>query len=179
MNRSEWAEYDLREVGTFVGGATPSTTKAEYWDGDIPWTTSKSLGTKIALTTGERKITRSGLDNSSTSIVPAESLLIGTRVGVGKVVVTKIPIAINQDLTGLIVNRDRFDPTFVAFSLRSTKPQEEFTRRARGTTIRGLPREELATIRITAPSLEQQRLIGALLQSLEECIGAQREFFEL
>lgn len=163
----------LRDIGTMVGGATPSTSVPEYWNGVIPWTTSKAIGDSIVLAKGERQITELGLKESSTSLIPKGQLLIGTRVGVGKAAVTGTDIAISQDLTGLIVNTDRFDPVFVAFALREPSAQAEFVAYARGTTIKGIPREDLAAIELPAPPLDVQKAIAAVLSQAQKAIEAQ------
>ena len=38
-----WKTYKLSEIGTVVGGATPSTSVSSYYGGDIPWLTPKDL----------------------------------------------------------------------------------------------------------------------------------------
>lgn len=170
MSETTWTRYRLSQIGGLVGGATPSTSVAKYWDGEIAWTTSKRLADPVILTSGERFITQLGLENSSTTLIPPDNLLIGTRVGVGKVVVTGLPIAVNQDLTGLILDHARFDPVFVAYSLRTDEVQREFASKARGTTIKGIPRQDVGSITIAAPDLATQRRIGALLQAVQRTV---------
>ena len=165
---SEWRRYRLGEVGTLVGGATPSTTVPEYWNGDIEWTTSRLLGKTVTLHKGERRVTRHGLDNSSSTLVPPGNLLVGTRVGVGKVSVTGVPIAISQDLTGILVDESRFDARYLAFYLKTSWVQADLVQRARGVTIKGVPREDLATIEVAAPPLAVQRRIAAILDQAAE-----------
>lgn len=90
-----WEVKCINEIsGKLLGGGTPSTKISEYWNGNIHWTTSKRLGEQIYLFDGEKKITEQGVDNSSTSLIPKNNLLISTRVSVGKVVVNKEDIAI-------------------------------------------------------------------------------------
>lgn len=185
MSLSEWRRYRLAEVGEFVGGATPSTSVPEYWNGDIEWTTSRLLGKSVTLSKGERRITRLGLEKSSSTLVPSGSLLVGTRVGVGKVAVTGIPVAINQDLTGILVDPLRFDARFLAFHLMTSRVQTELGRRARGVTIKGVPREDLASIEVAAPSIVEQRAIAALLDDVaaaatreERLVGTTRELMQ-
>jgi type I restriction enzyme S subunit len=55
----------------------------------------------IHLSSGERGITQKGLEESSTHLIPKDNLLIGTRVGVGKVTINDLDMAISQDLTGM------------------------------------------------------------------------------
>lgn len=165
-----WTAHTIGEVGKVVGGATPSTGIASYWNGNIPWTTSKKLGGSIVLSEGERHITEEGLNNSSTNLVPQGNLLIATRVGVGKVAVNATPMAISQDLTGIVVDQAQFDPLFVAFCLSQPSIQAEFQRRARGVTIKGIPRDDLETIEFMAPAREEQRRIGLCLLEMDQAL---------
>ncbi len=112
-----WTETKLGEIAkAMFSGGTPSTRKPEYWQGDIPWLTSKSLSESIYLTAGERLISEEAVRESATQVVPAGNLIFATRVGVGKVVVTKIDVAISQDGTGIIIDPAEVDPTYLAFS---------------------------------------------------------------
>ena len=41
-----WAWERLSNLASFSGGKTPSTSRSEYWDGDILWVTSKDMKSK-------------------------------------------------------------------------------------------------------------------------------------
>ena len=60
-----WKKYKLSEIGSVVGGATPSTTVDAYYNGDIPWLTPKDLSNfhERYIERGERNITKSGLNS--------------------------------------------------------------------------------------------------------------------
>ena len=95
----EWFETTYRDIGDFLGGGTPSTKEPDFWNGNIDWTTSRRINDSIYISNGEKKITKSGLNHSSTNLVPRGNLLIATRVGVGKVAINTVDMAISQDLT--------------------------------------------------------------------------------
>ena len=98
----EWEVVRLKEITLdLIGGGTPSTSQSQYWNGHIPWMTSANL-TDRTIMRGMRNITEKGLQNSATNLVPKGSLLISTRVGIGKVGIAGIDVAISQDLTGLV-----------------------------------------------------------------------------
>ena len=138
-----WMPTSFRDIGMFYGGGTPSTINLEYWNGPIQWTTSKRLGDAPYLDQGERTISDRALKESSTTLIPAGNLLIGTRVGIGKIVVNRIDIAISQDLTGVIVDKSKYLPEFVAYQTREQRLQEYFQKQKRGVTIQGISRDDL------------------------------------
>jgi type I restriction enzyme, S subunit len=66
---SEWREEPLSEIIQLIGGGTPKTSVPEYWNGEIPWLSvvDFNAGKKYVFDT-EKKITKSGLANSSTKL---------------------------------------------------------------------------------------------------------------
>jgi type I restriction enzyme S subunit len=169
----EWEVVPLKEVGVeFFGGGTPSTKKSEYWGGNIPWTTSAYFD-GLYLTKGAKSITSKGLENSSSNLVPKGNLLIGTRVGVGKVAINLIDVAISQDLTAMIINKTKVFPEFLAYTLMTKRTQYFFSSGARGVTIKGIPRDDLIQIPIALPPLPEQRAIAHVLSTLQRAVEEQ------
>ena len=165
-----WDVVRLGEVGVeFFGGGTPSTKKPEYWNGDIPWTTSAHIN-GLYLQRGAKNITHEGLSNSASRLVLKNNLLIGTRVGVGKVAINLIDVAISQDLTGMIVDKEKANLEFLAYALSSDIIQDIFHSCTRGTTIKGIPRDDLIQIPTPLPPLPEQQEIARILSTVDKKI---------
>ena len=94
-----WEVKTLGDVVDVVGGATPSTKVAEYWDGGAHcWATPKdlsNLSSPVLLDT-ERKITDAGLDKISSGLLPPGTLLLSSRAPIGYLAISEAPVAINQ-----------------------------------------------------------------------------------
>ncbi len=164
----EWAVMRLEDVAEkFIGGGTPSTSKEEYWNGEIHWTTSKKIN-GIYLLDGEKKITKRGLEESSAHLIPKDNLVIGTRVGVGKIAINKVDIAISQDLTGAFIDKEKYALEFLAYQICTKEIQNIFKGRARGTTIKGIPRDDLKKIPLKIPPLPEQHRIAAVLSAVQD-----------
>jgi len=160
---SNWEVDPLSKIASsFIGGGTPSTKHPEYWGGDIHWTTSKCMNS-FYLSSGEKTITKKGLDESSTHLIPKGNLIFGTRVGVGKIAINKIDMAISQDLTGVIIDKEMYSPEFIAFQTMHPRIQSYFENRTRGTTIKGIPRSDLEQIKYYIPPLPEQKMIASAL----------------
>ena len=101
---------DLVEI---VGGGTPSRSVPEFWNGGIPWATVKDM-TSVELSETQEFISDKGVSTSATRIVPAGSVKMATRMGLGKVAINKIDLAINQDLKALKCNGN-LDPKFLLY----------------------------------------------------------------
>ncbi|GAB5603517.1 restriction endonuclease subunit S [Thermus sp. FJN-A] len=171
---AHWGVVRLEQVTvrSFSGG-TPSTANPSYWGGHIPWITSAIIGEDdVSLRKFQRTITEEGLNNSSASVAPADSLLVGTRVGVGKAAVALFDVAINQDLTALILNEEAH-PYFLAYLLKMWGYKSWFENNKRGATIKGIPRDELLKLLIPLPPLPEQREIARILRAVDEKIQAE------
>lgn len=172
-----WDVVRLGEVADkFLGGGTPSTSKKEYWNGDIEWTTSKRINNNegIYLWNGEKKITQIGLENSSTHLIPKDNLIIGTRVGVGKVAINRVNMAISQDLTGVFIDENKYNLEFLAYRISSNDVQQIFLGCTRGTTIKGISRDDLKKILISCPPLPEQQKIASILSSVDAKLEAEQ-----
>ena len=101
----EWEEKKLGTLGIFKGGGTPSTSNKKYWEGDIPWISSSDLIDKnIHNININRFINKTSIKESATKIIPANSILFVSRVGVGKLAISKSALCTSQDFTNLILN---------------------------------------------------------------------------
>jgi type I restriction enzyme S subunit len=176
---SEWREATFGEIATgFLSGGTPDTSQTDFWDGHIPWITSKWLGKKLELTDGEKFISEEAVTRSASKIVPKDSIIFATRVGVGKVGINRIDLAINQDLAGVLINTEEYDINFLAYQLGVDSIQQYVAMNKRGATIKGITRECLEQIRMKLPPLEEQKAISYILSTIQRAINAQERIIQ-
>jgi len=172
----EWEVLSLEEVTVdLIGGGTPSTSQPEYWDGDIPWMTSANLIDRVVIR-GMRNITEKGLKNSATNVVPKGSLLISTRVGIGKVGIAEIDVAISQDLTGLVPDKDKADVEYLYWAILNKSSQ--LSGLSQGSTVKGLTREYVRNLKLPLPPLAEQKKIAEILSTLDQAIERVNEAIE-
>ena len=99
---ADWKVVPLGDVlSNIIGGGTPSRNDLSYWGGDIPWLTVKDMRSRRPAAAQEHITTRA-VAESATSIIPPDTVITATRVGLGKVVRVPYAAAINQDLKALI-----------------------------------------------------------------------------
>jgi type I restriction enzyme S subunit len=169
----EWEAVRVEAISLdLIGGGTPSTSNPSYWNGEVAWMTSAHINDR-EIKTGQRYITKEGLQNSATSVVPEGNLVVATRVGIGKAAINKIDIAISQDLTGIIINKNRSIPDFVYWFLVNNK--NKLKSLAQGSTIKGILREGLGNLRLPLPPLPEQKRITAILTTLDKRLQLLRE----
>ncbi|MGS6024528.1 restriction endonuclease subunit S [Limosilactobacillus fermentum] len=100
-------EFTINDIGTVAGGGTPSKKIISYWNGTIPWLSPKDLSNKprIFTSSGENYITQQGLDNSSTKLLPRNTVLFSSRAPIGYLSIAKNRIATNQGFKSVIPNK--------------------------------------------------------------------------
>jgi len=154
-----------------VGGGTPSKKKPEYWNGDIPWASVKDFKSKNLADTVD-KITKEGLENSSSKLVEKGNLIIATRMAVGKAVMTEIDVAINQDLKAVYTSGD-LDTKYLQYFFDSQT--DYFERTGKGATVKGIKIGDIQNLEIPLPSLSEQKAIVAKLDRAQRLIDIDRE----
>ena len=163
-----WEQRKLEELASkFTGGGTPNTSNPNYWNGEIPWIQSSDLKEDDVLSlTVKKHISQEGLKNSATKIVPKNSLVIVTRVGVGKLVVNTQEITTSQDFLSL--SGIKGDSRFLAYSLYSLL--KKITRRVQGTSIKGITKTDFLKETILVPALEEQEKISSCMVEVDKLI---------
>lgn len=164
MEITAWKSRPLSELADdFVNGGTPSTSVPGYWNGQIPWLTGADIkGFRVS--NGRKHVTNLGLENSSTHLVPENTVLLVTRTSVGKVAVAMNPLCFSQDITG-IKCRAMIRPAYLARFLSSI--QELLISRVRGSTIKGLARRDFDEIEVPVPPLDVQERIEAAFDKVD------------
>ena len=172
----EWECVDVEYVSDkLLSGGTPSTIIPEYWEGNIPWTKGAVLTTNITIK-GERLISELGLKNSSTSIIPKDNLLVVSRVSIGNVSINKIDIAINQDITAVILNKTICLTEFLYWNLLQTL--SILVSFSQGTTIQGFTRKDLSSHKVLLPPLPEQQQIASILSNVDSLIESTSKIIE-
>ena len=166
------ATMPLRELVTFRSGGTPSKSIPEYYSGDIPWITGADIddGGRISPRAALRPQQSPG---PAANEIAAGTVLLVTRTSVGKTAIAPFPLAFSQDLTALQPNPDALDSEYLRHFLRASATL--LVDRARGATIKGVTREDVASLRIPVPSLEEQRRIAEVLDQADELRTKRRQ----
>jgi type I restriction enzyme S subunit len=146
-----------------IGGGTPSKAVEEYWGGEIPWISVKDLKADYLNRTVD-SITQLGVNNSATNIIPANSLIVATRMAVGKAVITQMDAAINQDLKAIQITGP-IDKKYLFYVFKNKK--RHFENIATGATVKGIKIGAITDLKIPLPPLPQQKKIAAILDAAD------------
>ena len=175
--RYSWEQRKVGEIPEKTyGGGTPSTNNAEYWCGNIPWLQSSDITDgKLYDVTPKKFISKSGLNCSAAQLVPANSIAIITRVGVGKLAFLPFSYTTSQDF--LSMSQLKTEPNFTVYACYK-KLQSELNS-VQGTSIKGITKDELLAKEISIPSYDEQVKIGAYFKQLDNLITLHQRKLEL
>lgn len=166
----EWKEVTLSELGTIVGGATPSTKITSFYDGNIPWLTPKDLSVNDNkyIFRGERNITEEGFKSCSCKMLPKGSILFSSRAPIGYVAIAANDMCTNQGFKSVIPN-DETDSEFLYYLLKYNK--NNIASQGSGTTFAEVSGKTMKEIEVVVPKeKDDQRRIASILSSLDRKI---------
>lgn len=166
----EWKECKLTEIMDLIGGGTPKTSNPDYWDGDIPWISVKDFnGERRYVGDTEKKITKLGLENSSTKILSKGDIIISARGTVGELAIIPSDMAFNQSCYGLRA-KDFVDSCFLYYLLKQSV--NILKHNTHGSVFDTITRETFENISVKLPPLPipTQQKIAAILSSLDDKI---------
>ena len=170
----EWEKTKIRDItDNIVSGGTPSTFVSEYWNGNIPWMNSSELHLKRVYSVAGR-ITKNGMSDSATSLIPKECVLIGLA-GQGKtrgtVAINYFPLCTNQSIAAIFPTPKKFVAEYLYQYLDSK--YTELRELSTGDGGRGgLNLRIIGDFEILLPPLQEQRRIAAVLSDTDALITA-------
>lgn len=177
---SEWTVGTISNLGTVVGGSTPSKAKPEYYtEAAIAWITPKDLSVNKSkfISHGENDITELGLRNSSANIMPEGTVLFSSRAPIGYIAISSGEVTTNQGFKSVVPGPE-IGTAFVYYFLKHNLPLIEGMasgstfKEVSGSTMKNVPAtipdpESLAKFNeFCTPIFTQQRILEEQTQSL-------------
>lgn len=158
-----WRVNEIGKAVKVVGGSTPSTKEPKYWDGGYHWATPKDLSalqSPILLDT-ERKITKEGVSQISSGVLPGGTLLMSSRAPVGYLAISEIPISINQGFIAMVCDSEL--PNYYVLNWAETN-MEAIKGRANGTTFMEISKSNFRPMSVVVPT---KKVIQKFIEQVE------------
>lgn len=167
--QSTWRECRLGDVATrMTSGGTPSTSKSEYYNGNIPWLNTKEIKNCRIFET-EKTITKLGLQNSSAKWIDENSVIVAMYgATAGKVAINKIPLTTNQACCNITLDSTQADYNFIYYLLLNSF--DRLDNMTSGAAQQNLNVGLISNFDISLPPLEEQKAIAEVLSSLDDKI---------
>ena len=174
---SDWVEYKICDIGEVIGGGTPKTKVAEYWNGSIHWLTPKDLSNYKYryISSGDRNISEKGLKNSSARLLPEGTVLLTSRAPIGYIAIAQNEITTNQGFRSIVLN-DGFCSEFVYYLLSANT--DYLKSHASGTTFQELSGSSLKNLSFVFPPHPEQKVIAHILGTLDDKIELNQKMNE-
>ena len=158
-----WAWARLSSFGVFSSGKTPSMSNPQFWNGNVPWVTSKDMKRPV-ITDSEMHI--SELAAATMQLYPAGTLLLVARSGILKRLLPLCKLGIDSTINQDIKAFSLYDIKLSEWLFYGIKAFEPFILKElvkSVTTVESLKFDEFAAMLIPVPPLsEQRRIIDAI-----------------
>lgn len=168
----EWEAARLEELGNCFAGGTPSTTRPDYWGGDILWLPSGRVQNRIIpkpLET-EATITKRGLDESAAKLIKARSVLVAiTGATCANVASLEFEAAANQSVVA-IEPLDTVNYRFLYYSLLMER--NTILSLQSGSAQGGVNLKAVKSIPLKVPPFSEQTGIATILSDMDAEITA-------
>ena len=149
-----WRVGTIADLGTVVGGGTPSKAKPEYYTEDgIAWITPKDLSIDKSkfIAHGENDISELGYRNSSATLMPAGTVLFSSRAPIGYIAIASNEVTTNQGFKS-VVPRPEIGTPFVYYFLIHNLPLIES--KASGSTFKEISGSVMKSVEAVIPDGE-------------------------
>lgn len=178
-----WAWERLSNIAAFSGGKTPSTSRREFWDGEVLWVTSKDMKSKY-ITSSQLRLSTLGAEQMQ--IYQPNTLLLVTRSGILRhtlpVAILKKSATVNQDLKAIVLYMPELSE-YIYVCLKGMEAQLLLKYTKSGTTVENVNFDEFQKVLLPiAPFKEISRITtatdkaGILVSSIEEEKGGLGEY---
>ena len=163
------ADKYLSDIIDIIGGGTPVTSNAEFWNGDIPWISVVDFNnSQKYIYKTEKTITKKGLLNSSTKLLKQGDIILSARGTVGELAILKYPMAFNQSCYGIRGKKDVSHTDYLYYLIKFKI--NEIKQISHGGVFDTITRETFSNMEVSLPPLAEQKAIAAVLSSLDDKI---------
>ncbi|MCG6190886.1 N-6 DNA methylase [Maribellus maritimus] len=178
----DWKMVELGKIISTQTGGTPSKANDSFWIGDIPWVSPKDMKLDF-ISDSEDHISELAVKNSSTKIVPANTILIVVRSGILKhslpIALTSKPVSFNQDIIAIQTESERLFQKYLFYYLKSTSSIHIQNGIKPGVTVQSFHNGYFKKLSFPLPPLNIQKQIVLQIEKEEELVNANKQLIEI
>lgn len=170
-----WEMKKLSEIGEIITGNTPPTDNQEYYNGNIPFIGPSDLGKEKYILKSEKTLTNEGFEQ--TRKLPKNSILVTCIGELGKIGISKLELATNQQINSLVCNK-KFDTEFVYYAL-SADIKFQMQKEAGLQVVPIVNKSSFSKLNLIIPKeKKEQEKIAKILSTLDKSIEATNRLIE-
>lgn len=156
----------ISEIGHVVSGATPKTSRHEYWNGDNVWITPAELSDEsFVIYDSERKLTYEGVDSCAVTLLPVGTVILSSRAPIGKVAIAGVEMYCNQGFKN-IIPRNAVSSIYLYELLKMET--EYLNSLGRGATFKEISKQIVENIRVKVPPIELQNKFATFVSQVNK-----------
>ena len=164
----DWEVVKLSSIcQKIIGGGTPSTLNNDFWKGNIPWISSSDINNYGNINI-RKYISQKAIDNSATNIIPSGSVIVVTRVGLGKVALSDFDLCTSQDFQSIIVNNNFVINKYLKLCISNLI--DRIINNCQGSTIKGITKDQISNLDLLLPKKVEQEKIAEILSTWDDGI---------
>ena len=150
-------------------GGTPSSSNKDYYNGNIPFLSISDITNqgKYIFST-EKMISQKGLDNSSSWIVPKNSLILSMYASYGLVAINKIELSTSQAMFNMIIKNNNIE--YIYYYLEYLYQNNYYDKLVSTGTQSNLNANKVKNIKIYLPNIEEQNNIANIFNCVDNKI---------
>lgn len=154
----------LGDICTVVSGSTPSSSVAEYWDGNHIWITPAELSDdSFIIYDSVRHITDRAIQETSLKPFPEGTVILSSRAPIGKTAIAGCKMYCNQGFKNLICSDSIYNKYLYFFLSAKT---DYLNSLGRGATFKEISKYIVENIQIYLPTIEEQKKRAGILEKL-------------
>lgn len=158
---ASWSVISTKFLFNVLSGATPESTKAENWDGEIRWITPADYKTNdVYITCGRRNLSQVGFESCSTNMIPAGSIIFSKRAPIGSVAINSVDLCTNQGCLSCVSKGVGLVKYYYYVMSVST---EQYELLGSGTTFKEISAQNFSNFKLPCPKYEDQVAISRYL----------------
>lgn len=169
MSFNQWDLKSIGEIGDVITGKTPSTENEKNFGDMCYFITPRDMTGQKKIDFTERKLSPDGIESVKKQFIKGPAICVSC-IGsdMGKVVICENDFVTNQQINTISNIKGNYDIDFLYYSL---KPMKDYLHGiAGGSTMPIVNKSTFETIKISVPTLNQQKAIAKVLSDLDEKI---------
>lgn len=165
LSQKSAAWKKIGKLARVVGGSTPKTSVADYWDGSLNWFTPAELDNNSwYVYSSQRKITTAGVQSCHLEKQPADTVILSSRAPIGKLAIAKQEFYCNQGFKNIICGKQLNSVWLYHLLMYNVDYLQSL---GKGATFKEISKTIVEDIKIPVPSIELQQKFAAVAEQIE------------